>query len=87
MTAVTFAEAGEWDTARAMMPSSRRKNKISWLQKMFMAVTFAEAGLHGEALRLIDSRQQENHYTEGFLDAVGLRGVRVTYGVLAAEAA
>ena len=85
MTAISFAEAGEWDTARAMIPSTRRTDKISRLQKIFMAVAYAEAGLHAEALRLINTCQQKSHVVEGFLDAVGLRGVRVTYGVLAAE--
>lgn len=86
MTAITFAEAGEWDTARDMMPASGPKNEISLLQKIFMAVAFAEAGLHDVALHLIDNQQHDHHYAEDFLEAVGLRGVRVTYAVITLEA-
>lgn len=85
MTAITFAEAGEWETAREMMPLPRQEKKIGWLQRMFMAITFAEAGMHEEALRLTDEGQPIVQEPGNFLDAVGLRGVRVTYGVLAVE--
>ncbi|MDT8335466.1 MAG: hypothetical protein RQ753_07190, partial [Desulfurivibrionaceae bacterium] len=73
-----------WDIAREMMPASRPNAKISWLQKIFMAVTFAEAGLDREALLFLDEHtvpQAKN----SFLDVVGLSGVRVTYGLLPAE--
>lgn len=86
MAAITFAEAGEWDTALEMMPVLRPAPKISWLQKMFMAVTFAEAGLHDDALQLMEARQVLVTGND-FLDVVGLRGVRVTYGILSAESA
>lgn len=85
MTAITFAEAGEWETARQMMPVSPRKNKLDWLQNMWLAVTFAEAGLHDDALEFIETRRQKNHGIRDFLQAVGLHEVPVTYGVLTVE--
>lgn len=84
MTAITFAEAGEWDTAREMMPVSRPNSKISWLQRIFMAVAFAEEGLHQEALHFLDGHSVQ-HIRNSFLDTIGLSGVRVTYGLLPAE--
>lgn len=85
MSAVTFAEAGEWDTARQMMPTSRTSNRIGWLHRIFVAVTFAEVGLHEEALRIVDNPQPRGDLADGFVEAIGLRGVRMTCGVLAAE--
>lgn len=85
LTAITFAEAGEWETARAMMPAPRQQDAPGWLQKNFIAIAFAEAGLHDEALRLLAGKEQ-GHRNSGFLAVVGLHGVRVTYGVLIAEA-
>ena len=47
MDAITFAEAGEWETARQMMPPAiNRMDSISWFERTFMAVAFAEEGLH-----------------------------------------
>lgn len=85
MTAITFAEAGEWDTAREMMPISRANSKISRLQKIFMAVTFAEEGLHQEARHILDGRSSVPHVKICFLDTVGLGGVQVTFGLMPAE--
>ena len=50
--AVAFAEAGEWDTAREMIPDSEPKTETGWLGRIFAAVAFAEEGLHDEALRI-----------------------------------
>lgn len=88
MTAITFAEAGEWEIAREMMPATQTTKETDWLQKMFMAITFAEAGLHQDALHCLEG--DHHHHRPGrnnFLDAVGLRGVRVTYGILSTEVA
>ena len=51
-SAVAFAEVGEWDTAREMIPDSKPKTEIGWLGRIFAAVAFAEEGLHDEALRI-----------------------------------
>jgi hypothetical protein len=50
--AVAFAEAGEWDTAREMIPDPEPKTETGWLGRIFAAVAFAEEGLHDEALRI-----------------------------------
>lgn len=86
MSAITFAEAGEWKTAREMTPSSRPGILSERLRTIFMAAAFAEAGLHGEALQLLGRQAPtENRDNNNFLDAVGLSGARVTYAVIAAE--
>lgn len=87
MNAVTFAEAGEWETARTMMPKPQKKERASELEKMFMAVTFAEAGIPEEALRIMNEPQPEDFCLEDFFSAVGLNGVRVRYVVCHVETA
>lgn len=87
MNAVTFAEAGEFDTARQMLPaSSKKRNELSRLDKAFMAVTFAEAGLHEEALNIMNVKQTETHESVDFLEAIGLKGLNLKYAVLPIEA-
>ncbi|MFZ5774527.1 MAG: hypothetical protein ACOY3Z_03465 [Thermodesulfobacteriota bacterium] len=51
MTAITFAEEGEFDTAMAFLPRCEMK-LCSWLEKFSMAATFAEEGMHDEAMRM-----------------------------------
>jgi hypothetical protein len=87
MMAVTFAEAGEWDTARAMIPRTAQKKKLTFLERAFMAVAFAEGGMADEAIRIMEDRPPQLHGIGDFLDAIGLRGVPVTYAVLAAKTA
>ena len=87
MNAITFAEAGEFDTARQMMPISHpRENRLSQLDKVFMSVTFAEAGLHEEALNILNVKLTENHQSVDFLEAIGLKGMNLKYAVLPIEA-
>jgi len=59
MNAITFAEAGEWDTAREMMPTDRPVTTPGWLEQMFMSVAFAEAGMHEEAVRYAVEAEKE----------------------------
>jgi hypothetical protein len=87
MTAITFAEAGEWDTARQMSPVSVPNRKISQLEQTFMAAAFAEAGLYDEAVRMAEGLSYQAPATDDFLQSLGLKGVRVTYGVFACNAA
>lgn len=83
LNAITFAEAGEWETAREMMPPPAPRNKLlALLEKTFMAVAFAEESLHDEAKYLVGKTNKATNRAGSFLDSVGLRGVRVTYGVL-----
>jgi len=54
MMAAVFAEAGEWDTAREMAPEVELPKEISWLDRVFAAITFAESDLHDEAIRNLE---------------------------------
>ncbi len=82
--AITFAEAGEWDTARRMMPKGRDRHAIGWLQKIFMAAAFAEEGMQDEARRIMNSpRPVAATSADAFLHNLGLGGIRMTYGVCA----
>lgn len=44
MAAITFAEAGEWDTAREFLSRTIAKAKVSLWDSIFSAAAFAEAG-------------------------------------------
>ena len=57
-SAVAFAEVGEWDTAREMIPVSEPNTEIGWLGRIFAAVAFAEEGLHDEALQIAAGNKQ-----------------------------
>lgn len=87
MNAITFAEAGEFDTARQMMPvPSKRSTELTWFDKVFMSVTFAEAGLHDMALGIMNVKQTESHECVDFFEAIGLKGLNLKYAVLPIEA-
>lgn len=85
MTAITFAEAGEWETAQKMMPVSIRSRAINQFQKIFMAAAFAEEGLHAEAVSLAGCSGLQAPHADDFLQSLGLGGIRMTYGVFATE--
>jgi hypothetical protein len=86
MIAVTFAEAGEWETAKKMIPVPFRSRAINQFQKIFMAAAFAEEGLHGEAISLAEyPGSPQAPSADEFLKSLGLGGVRMTYGVFATE--
>jgi len=51
-----------------------------------MSVTFAEAGLHEEALNIMNVKQSEHHESVDFLEAIGLKGITLKYAVLPREA-
>lgn len=83
-TAITFAEAGEWETARSFMPSIRQSKAAAWFQDLCMAVTFAEHGLHDEALRLLSagSGAAAPSRKVNFLELCALDNVRCTFATL-----
>jgi hypothetical protein len=83
MAAAAFAEAGEWDTARELTPETELSREPILLNKIFMAVTFAESGLHDEAVRLLGPVGFERSDLNGALAAsLGLKGVRLMYGTV-----
>jgi len=87
MTAITFAEAGEWETARQMAPVLGRSKVVSLFHKTFMAAAFAEEGLHAEAIKIAEGLSLEAPRADDFLNSLGLGGIRMTYGVFATESA
>ena len=82
MNAVTFAEAGEWETAITMTPLPTKSKWAEFFEQTFMAVAFAEEGMNEEAQRLVGMKQQPSKRIKNFLDSIGLRDVRMTYGSL-----
>jgi hypothetical protein len=83
MAAAAFAEAGEWETAREMLPETRLSPELSWINRVFMAITFAESGLHNEAVMLmgpLGSRRSD--FNAVFCESLGLKGVQVIYGTV-----
>ena len=83
MMAATFAEAGEWDTAKQIAPATKLSREPSWLNKIFMAVTFAEAGLHAEAIHFMGPATGRNRgFNSAITEDLGLRGVRLMYGTV-----
>lgn len=83
MGAVTFAEAGEWETACALVPLPTKSRWAVFFEQTMMAVAFAEEGLHEEARRQVGMRQQPRQRINNFLDAIGLRrDARMTYAIL-----
>lgn len=82
MMAATFAEAGEWNTAREMTPAVKLSIEPTWLDRIFMAVTFAESGLHDEALRFTRKTTGKRGFNAAIAEDLGLRGVRLMYGTV-----
>ncbi|MBI4965481.1 MAG: IS630 family transposase [Desulfomonile tiedjei] len=84
--AVAFAEEGEHETARQIagtpIPETREVPKIlPSLTTTFAAAAFAEENCHEMALEMLAGTRRRN----SFLEAVGLKGVRVRYVVAPAE--
>lgn len=90
MTAVTFAEAGEWETARGYLAPPRGRGLAAWLERHLAAAALAEEGLHDEALRIAAGeapRLPIQPREEDALDALlRRRGVRMFRGVASAAA-
>ncbi|MEJ2716633.1 MAG: hypothetical protein P8182_05770 [Deltaproteobacteria bacterium] len=83
--AAAFAEAGEHETALRLAGLESRASKRSasvmqTLNDSFAAAAFAEADCQETAIEILASGKKE----QGFLDKVGLRGVRVRYGFVPA---
>ncbi|MCK9265062.1 MAG: hypothetical protein RBR09_01490 [Desulfobulbaceae bacterium] len=78
--AVTYAEAGEWDTAREMLPESKPRTSLNWVESHFAAVAFAEAGLREEAVNLTSGRGVCSTLGRDMCESLGLRGVHLSFG-------
>ena len=78
--AATHAEAGEWGTARELLPAPYPRTTHSWLERHFAAVAFAESGLRQEAVRISrrmgDARQAGDDMSAGH----GLQEIRLSFG-------
>jgi len=83
MMAATFAEAGEWNTAREMIPDAELSRQPLWISKIFMAVTFAESGLHDEAVGFLNpAAAKKRGFNSEIIENLGLKGVRLMYGTV-----
>ena len=86
--AVSFAEAGEHDTAMEIAAIKPDRSKVpkflKAIRKIFVAITYAEAGCHDMALEFLgkDTVKSSEHSLETFLNTVGLKGVRISYGLV-----
>jgi hypothetical protein len=78
--AVTYAEAGEWDTARALAPEAKPRTSLNWLEGHFAAVAFAESGLPEEAVRIISGRGISRPVGNDFYESLGLKGIHLSFG-------
>ena len=86
MIAATFAEAGDWETARRYAPRRRPGRVGAWIERHLLAAAFAEGGLHDEAARLAGRRPPpapDGSAPDGLLRG---RGVRMLCGVLSPSA-
>ena len=83
MEAATFAEAGEWDTAREGAPDTELSREANWVNRLFMAIIFAESGLHDDALGLMKpARVRSGDYGSVIANDLGLKGVQLIYGTV-----
>ena len=93
--AVSFAEAGEHDTAMEIAAIKPNRSKVpkflKAIRKIFVAITYAEAGCHDMALEFLgkDTVKSSKHSLKSneqslktFLNTVGLKGVRISYGLV-----
>ncbi len=86
MVAATFAEAGEWETARRQAParpaSRVPEGRITPFDTLFTAITFAEHGMADQALRLVNPRPRQSWGLPNPLNELGLQGAYLVYGTI-----
>lgn len=78
--AITYAEAGEWDTARELLPETQPSTTRNWLENHFAAVAFAESGLREEAVQLTSGKRISGAQGYDMYERLGLRGVHLSFG-------
>jgi len=87
MIAVTFAEAGEWETARTYAPPPGSGGVRAWIERHLLAAALAEEGMPDEALRFLGAERARPPPDPDALDALLRgRGVRMFSGVLSPTA-
>ncbi len=88
MIAVTFAEVGEWETARRYAPPPARARVWPWIERHLVAASLAEESLHEDARRVLGALGPDpTRAGEDALDAfLRSRGIRMCSGVLSPEA-
>lgn len=88
MTAVAFAEVGEWDTARKLLPRPAPGRLRAWLERHLVAAALAEEGLQEEAVRTARAlAPPAPARAADFIDTLlAARGVRMLCGVAPAAA-
>jgi hypothetical protein len=88
MIAVTFAEAGDWETAVRYAPAPGTGRGGAWLERHLVAAALAEGGLPDDALRLVRSadgrggRQPEEVALDALDALLRAHGLRMSCGVL-----
>jgi hypothetical protein len=84
MIAVTFAEAGDWETARRYARPPPGRAGGAWLERHLAAAALAEEGLQDEALRMIEAEAAPAPpRIEDALDALlASHGLRMSWGAL-----
>jgi hypothetical protein len=86
MAAAAFAEMAEWDTARQLAPGRELREKITWWDRIFLAVTFAEHGLREDAAAGNGCIGKKLAHCGDDLRELGLQGVHMTFGIIQVEA-
>lgn len=76
LTAVTFAEMGEHETALRLIGCQAARNKRSTLDDLMTAITFAEAGLADMAREFLAAKEPVPQPIR-----VELPGVKIWYGM------
>ena len=65
-----------------MIPEVKLSRKLTWLDRIFAAITFAESGLHNEAVCQLEPVVAKSKYATTFADELGLGGVKLIYGTI-----
>ncbi|MFH1216900.1 MAG: hypothetical protein V1706_10420 [Pseudomonadota bacterium] len=85
MMAATYAEAGEWETAKSITPELGDMTQVGFFSKIFAAVAFAEEGLHDEASRLAGVGARHAAGIFGELEDLGLSKAHMRFGTVCFE--
>ena len=70
--------------AQELAPDIELSREPSWLEKIFMAVTFAESGLPYEATRMMRPAPAKARIDAKLAKDLGLKGIQLKYGSVSA---